>query len=95
MRVGAMNRVRATRRASVLDCGYGVFGVAALGGCRRGEGGLRDLTKLQIPKLQIPKLQIPRKLQAPSTKLEALKRRTLMLDKGSAGAGKPSCPGFL
>src|SRR5678816_4754367 len=57
-----MNRVRTSRRASVLDCGDGVFGVAALGGCSRVDGGLRDLTKLQIPSC---KSQRSSKHQAP------------------------------
>jgi len=76
-----MNRVRTSPRASVLDCGDGVFGVAALGGCRRGDGGLRDLTKLQIPKLQIPK-----KLQAP-------KRRTPHAGQGFGGGRQAELPG--
>ena len=40
-----MNRVRASWRASVLDCGDGVFGVAALGWGSCVDGALPDLDR--------------------------------------------------
>jgi hypothetical protein len=55
------------------------------GWCSRVDGGLRDLTKLQIPSSKSQR----------STKHQAPKRPALMLDKGSAVAGRPSCPGSL
>ena len=83
--IGTINRVRASWRASVLDCGDGVFGVAALNGAA--------VSAVSFGILQSSKSQAPNLKEAPSTKPP--NDRPLMLDKGSAVAGTPSCRGRL
>jgi hypothetical protein len=83
--IGTMNRVRRELARERLGLWRRSLRSRRFGWCSRVDGGLRDLTKLQIPS---SKSQGSCKHQAP-------KRPALMLDKGSAVAGSPSCVGRL